>query len=133
VALSDTIRGGVLTAHQIVGGGGLEENVTLYRWKAQDAYAQPVYATAFATTAVVEHSRRLVRAPGGEEQVATAILTFIDPIPALSPTVTGRKEPIDERDKIVLANGHTGAILRTDSGLLDPTTTRPYLVQVWMG
>lgn len=133
MALSDVVRSAVATAHKVTKDGGLQETVRLYRWNGQDDTGAPEYANALTVTAIVNHAGKRVRTAAGEEVVSTAQVIFLKPIPALSAASAEREEPIDKRDKIVLANGRTGPILRTDGGLADPDTDDGYLTQVWLG
>lgn len=133
MSLADIIRSGVATAHRITNTGGVQERVTLRRWIAIDGYGQPVYATALTLTAVVDHSTKRVKDQKGDDAVATTVVTFLSPVPALSPTVAGREEPVDERDLLVTASGRSGPILRKDGGLHDPTTSRPFVLAIYLG
>lgn len=133
MSLADLARNLIAIGHGLTSSGELEEAVTLYRWKGQDAYGQPTYAAALALTAVVSHSATRVRRADGSETIATAQATFLVPIPALSPAVSGREEPIDKRDRLVLTNGVSGPILRTDGGLADPATGRGFVVTAYLG
>lgn len=133
MALSDLIRTGVKLAHQITKDGKIQETVSLHRWRSSDADGVHTYATAVTLTALVEHKRKAIRRVDGTDIMSTASATILTDIAPLSPAVTGRKEPVDERDKLVLADGSTGPIVATDGGLKDPKTTRPYLVQVFLG
>lgn len=133
MSLADIVRAGVKIADGITATGELQQTVVLYRWKAQTATGSPVFAPALSLGAIVSHAARRVRMRDGTETVSSTQVTFLTPIPALSPAVTGRTEPIDERDEIVLPTGVSGPILRTDGGLADPDTSRSYTVTVYMG
>lgn len=133
MALKDLVRSAVSLANSITGDGGLQETVTLERYTGEDATGKPTYASALPLDALVSHSARKVRLDSGTEAVSTAQVTFLRAIPALSPAVTGREEPVDKRDRLTLDSGKSGPILRTDGGLHDPSTSRPYALQVFMG
>lgn len=133
MSLADIVRSGVSLANSITSKGALQERVTLRRWNGIDGYAQPSYATALTLDALVEHSAKRVKDQKGDDAVATTVVTFLAPIPPLSPAVTGREEPVDERDLLVTASGRSGPILRKDGGLHDPTTSRPYVLSVYLG
>lgn len=133
MSLADVIRNAVKIAHDITLAGELQETVTLQRWNGKDDFGQVTYAASISVPAVVSHSARRIRLDTGLEIAASATVSFLKPIPALSPTVTGREEPIDKRDKITLPTGRSGPILRTDGGVTDPDTARPYLVTCYLG
>lgn len=134
MSLADIVRNGVKLAHNITKTGGLQEtDVSLKRWRSEDASGVITYASTLTLSALVERKRRRVYDRDGNEIVSTTTVTILSPIPALSPAVTGRKEPVDERDSIVFGDGETGRILATDGGLKDPSTHRPYMVQVFLG
>lgn len=133
VSLADTVRAGVALAHQITRDGKLQETVSLKRWRSDSQTGVRTYATALSITAIVVRKRRDFRTPAGEDIISTAQVTFLQPIPPLSPAVTGRKEPVDERDEIVLADGVVGSVVSTDFGLTDPKTNRGYVGTVYLG
>jgi hypothetical protein len=131
VGLASIVRNAMKVADSVT--KDLHEEVTLHRWNGQDDTGAPTYAAALTLKALVSHSAKRTRNAAGEEVLSTAQVTFLKPIKALSPVVADRKEPVDERDKIIFANGKTGPILRTDGGLADPTTDDGYVTQIWMG
>jgi hypothetical protein len=131
MGLQDILRSAMKTVDQVT--KDLQEEVTLYRWNGQDDTGSPTFAPALEIKSIVNHSGKRIRTTAGEEVLSTAWLTIVKPIPELSPEVDGREEPIDKRDKFVLANGQTGPILKTDGGLADPMTLDGYVLQVWLG
>lgn len=133
MSLADLVRSGVALAHTITRDGELQETVTLKRWTADDDAGKPTYAATLSLTAVVERKARRIRSASGGETVSTAAVTFLNPITALSPVVTGRREPVDPRDQITLQDGATGPILQVDGGVRDVDTGRPFLLQVFLG
>ena len=133
MSLSDIIRSAVAQAHKITNDGKLQEPVYLYRWNGQDDTGAPEYASRLSLKALVVRKSQFIRTSTGEEALSTAHVTFLKPIPALSQADADRDEPIDTRDKIVLSDGSTGPILKTDGGVADPVTTEGYVLQAWMG
>jgi hypothetical protein len=133
VSLADIVRSAVAIAQSVTEAGELQETVTLRRWKSADASGAPTYATSLQASALVSHSAVKLRTDTGIETVSTAQVTFLQPIDPLAPVVSGREEPIDKRDQIILTNGKSGPILRTDGGLADPDTGRPYTVTAYLG
>ena len=108
----------------------LQVNVDHYAWTGTGTYSEPTYATAVVRPAVVEYRQRQKDTVDGQEIVQQTVITLIGPITANG--ATDRREPVDPRDKIVLPNGYTGPIL-TVNGILDPTTSSPYLIEVVLG
>jgi hypothetical protein len=127
----DIIRKGVVTAHKLL--GAIEEEITIERWTADTDQGKHVYAAPLKLDALVVHATKRLGFDTGMEIIATTTIVILTPIKKLSPVVTGREEPIDERDKITLSSGKTGPILQTEGGLTDPKTNRPYLMQVYLG
>jgi hypothetical protein len=128
MGLDAIVRSAVATANRIT--GSLQTTVTHEAWTGKDVYNAPSFAAGVARPALVEWMPELQRGASEEQVRAKAKLTFLEPIAANG--ATGRREPIDPRDRLTLANGYIGPILRV-SGLEDPTTTRPYLLEVWIG
>jgi hypothetical protein len=131
MGLADIVRAAMVTADTVT--KGLQESIDLYRWNGQDDTGAPTYATRLQLKAIVNHKAERIRNAAGEEVLSNTQVVFLKPIKAMSPVIEGRKEPIDERDKIVFANGGTGPILKTDGGLADPTTEDGYVTQVFLG
>ena len=134
MSLGDLVRQAVAIAHKVTLAGDLqEETVTIERWIAQSDTAVPTFAPILTTPALVDRSEKLIRAGNGNEIVSTATVHFLQPLKKLSPAVTQRSGVVDPRDAITLSDGKTGPILRIDSGLIDQSTGRPYIVSVYMG
>lgn len=133
MSLADIVRTAVSIAESITKSGELQESFTLQRWNGDDSYGKPTYAAALTLDGIVDHSARRIRTDAGAETIATATITVLKPFKKLTPTVTGREEPVDKRDKITLASGKSGPILLTNTGLADPDTERPYVVQILLG
>ena len=101
-----------------------------YAWTGQDQFGNESYAYPVDRKAII--TERIQDRPGQSGQVTrtTAHLLFLDPI---EPNGTpGRLEPIDTRDKIVLPDGSSNPIVETN-GLVDPDTTRPFFMEIWLG
>jgi hypothetical protein len=130
MALADIIRSGVALAHQITNDGKLQEEVTLERWTGQTDTGAPTFAGALKLRAVVERGDVNLRDSQGETITASLRVTFVAPFAGL--TAEGRREPVDPRDRLTLADGVTGPILRVDGGVNDAATNRPFVTEVWM-
>lgn len=128
MGLADIIRNGVAIAKRTT--ADLQVPVTYYAWTGVDGYNKPTFAAAQELMAIVDFRQRRRRLADGTEIVQTATVTFVQPLTANG--ASGRREPIDPRDKIVLPNGHVGPILEV-SGPVDPATSLPYLVDVMLG
>ena len=133
MSLADIIRSTIKTAHNVTYKGELQETARLERWIAYTDTGDKTFAPGLSCYVLVTYSSKRIRMPDGEEAVSTATIRFLNPIKKLSPVVEDRNEPVDERDKITLANGKSGPILRVDRGLTDPDTDRPYIATVYMG
>lgn len=125
MALDAIVRSVVATANRVT--ASLQATVTHEAWTGKDVYNKPSYAAGVARQALVEWEPELQRKADSEQIRCRARLTFLQPI---TPQGTaGRREPIDPRDRITLANGYSGPILRVP-GLEDPSTALPYDVLV---
>jgi len=130
MGLANIVRNAVATADTIT--KDLQATVTHYAWTGQNDTAAPTYGSGVSRKAIVEMKQRLVRKPNGDEIVARARVMFLA-LPTAN-GASGRREPIDPRDKIVLPDGTTGPILDV-TGLVDAesTTGRSYFAEVWLG
>lgn len=128
MALDDIVRNLVGVAQSLT--SSLQSSVAHSAWTGRDDHGKPTYATAVTRPALIEHEQRLLRTATGEEAQQMAKVTFLQPIAANG--ASGRKEPIDPRDKIVLPDGRSGPILAVE-GLVDPDTSSPYLYVVRLG
>lgn len=108
----------------------LQCDVSHYAWTGSDEFSKPTYATAVTRKAIVSYDQKEHRMSGGNEIVQKASIVFVGPIS--SNGASDRREPIDNRDKIVLPNGYTGPIIEI-IGVSDPSTGAPYALEVLMG
>jgi hypothetical protein len=130
MSLADVVRSGISIANTVTEDGELQLDVTLEAWTGSDAHGAPTYATAVSIPAIVEMKNRLVKLKNGEVVASRAQVTFLRPVTANG--ATGRREPIDPRDKITLPDGETGPILDVE-GLFDSSTNAPYMLSVFLG
>jgi len=128
MGLDATVRAAIATISTAT--ADLQATVAHAAWTGKDGYNKPSFAAPVSRQALVEMKQRLRRLPNGQEVLQQAAVTFIGPISANG--ATGRREPVDPRDTITLPNGYSGPILNVE-GLIDPTTNRPFMVQVWLG
>lgn len=128
MGLAAIVRSAVATANGVT--SDLQVAVTHEAWTGVDGQGSSSYAAGVSRDAIVEHKQRLVRTAAGEMLMARARLMFLEPIPDNG--ATGRREPIDPRDRITLPDGSTGPILDVQ-GMTDPATDRPYALEVFLG
>lgn len=133
MSLGDIVRSAVATVHAITNNGELTEAISLARWNGQDDQGLATYASTLTINAIVERKNKRIRTASGAETVATATVTILKPFAKLSPVVSGRREPVDPRDQVTLADGISGPIMAVDDGLADQSTNRPYLTQIFLG
>lgn len=122
------IRNGVATANSLL--ATAQGTCTLAAWTGQDGKGKATYATAVPFQAVVDYTRRQ-RWLDGRQVNVVATLTVLAPIAANG--ATGRREPVDTRDRIVLPDGTTGPILTTPNAVLDPAQGRPFIHEILIG
>jgi hypothetical protein len=129
MSFATTIRKGVALADKLT--ASLQVTVKHYHWTGTGDQGEAVYTSNYTPRkAVVEYHQRLRRLVGGQEVMQQAVITF--PRPILAHGATGRVEPIDSRDKLVLPDGNYFPILDVE-GVLDPKTGKPYAFVVILG
>lgn len=112
------IRNVLITANNIT--SSLQtSSIQLYRKSTSGTWGD-TYAAPVTVSAIFEEKTKLVQTPSGQMAEAKSEITILSPI------------EIDYDDKIVGPRGQTGPILSIE-GLTDPSTDRPYMVQVWLG
>lgn len=111
----------------------LQATVGWYKWNGSDSYSKATYDSVVNVTMVVEYSQKMFRRPGGDQVMQAGVLTYVGPLTARTPTVTGRRDPVDPRDKFLLPSGRYGWVI--DAGLIpvNPSTNSPYAWQVVFG
>ena len=127
---ADVIRSALETVDTVT--DSLQVDITHHPWVDSDGMGTPVFDPAgpFVIKAIAQDRQRLVRRQDGELQMTRTVLTF--PRPITPNGAAGRQEPIDPRDKLVLPDGTTGAIIDI-VGVVDPVTGKPYISEVWLG
>jgi hypothetical protein len=128
MALDSILRSGVALANRMT--GSLQAVVTHEAWTGTDTFNKPTYATAVSRPAIVDLNQRRSIERDGTVIVSRASITFLSPIAANG--ASGRREPIDPRDRLTLPDGTTGPILEV-AGAVDPTTGYPYAPTVALG
>jgi hypothetical protein len=131
LGLGALLRKGVALADKITGGSdGVQDDVTLYPWTGTGTYGEPTYGAGVPISAFIEDRMVTRNEAGGDEISSRTVLTIMRPITPNG--ATGRREPLDTRDKIVLPDGSTGPILAVN-GPNDPTTHAPFVYEVILG
>ena len=125
MALNDIVRSAVATAESVT--SSLLATVSIAAWIGDDGYDAPLFAQPIVHKAIVEQKAMSIRAINGEQVMTRVQITFLHPIAPNG--ASGRVEPIDPRDRIVLPDGSTGGIVLTQ-GMVNPATSGPYLLQV---
>jgi hypothetical protein len=128
MGLEAIITSGIATAKTIT--SDLQPNVTHAAWTANTSQGKPTYATGVLLPALEEGDERMIRLPTGEEASSHTKLTILQPVTANG--ATGRREPIDGRDKFTLSNGTVARVLQVKS-LTAKSTTAPFMLEVWCG
>lgn len=110
----------------------IQVSVTYRAWISDsDQWGNKEYASPLTLRALYEskHESKLDTNTGQVVQVQgkLTILDVPDPNGA-----TGRVEPIDNRDLIVLPDGTTGPIFKPE-GLYNPVAGKPFLIELWIG
>lgn len=129
MGLDATLRAAIRTINSVT--ASLQVSVTHAPWTGPGTDGTGAWGTAATRAAIVDDNYRQHRLPTGETVACAAQVILLEPVTANG--ATGRREPIDPRDVFTLPNGHTGPVVDTPSGLLDPTTGRPYMAVVILG
>lgn len=109
----------------------LQDVVEFYAWESSGDYGEPQYsAQPIIMPAIVEEKQMLRRLMNGTEVAQKASITV--PRPITPNGASGRREPVDPRDKIILPSGYTGPILYVN-GVVDPDTHAPYCYEIILG
>jgi len=128
LGLDSAVRGAVKTAATVT--KSLQETVQHFAWTGQVNLGEESLASAVSLKALVEQKLEWRRLGDGRLVEVQARLTFLE---IVAPNgASGRIEPIDPKDKLVLVDGTTGPVYLV-SGLRDPGKSRPYFLEVWLG
>jgi hypothetical protein len=133
MSLLDIINAGIATANKIT--KPLQGTVQHYAWTGQDGMGADTFSPVLTSPgtprqALVDMTRKPRATKDGKLLMTIASLTFLDVIPDNG--ASGRSEPIDTRDRIILPDGSTGPIVSA-GGFMDARTGRPVLNEVLLG
>jgi hypothetical protein len=81
--------------------------------------------------AVVDLTRKQRTLTSGRVITVIATLTIVGDVTPNG--TTGRKEPIDPRDRITLPDGTTGPIIDAPGAVVDPGTGRGFIHEIMLG
>jgi hypothetical protein len=130
MSLASIIANGVALAHKITNDGGLQASVTLEQWTGTDGFSKDTFASGVVYPAIVEKKDLLRDTSADQDVVVEHVITFICPI--TNNGATGRREPIDARDRLTLPDGQSGLILDVQT-VLNPSTGKGFYQQVTLG
>lgn len=129
MGLADTVRSLVATANSIT--SDLQETITVYPWIGVNMDTESIFGDGVSMTAIVERGRSIMLERDGRTLFKKGTkVTIIGPVTANG--AANREEPIDPRDRFVLADGTAGPVVDI-KGLDDPSTGKPYLYEVFIG
>lgn len=129
--LDDIVRDAVQLAQEIT--GSLQVDVVIRAWKGDDGFGGAELSDPATYPALYEQKQQMVKGLNGLDVMASSRLDFLVPITAVTPNAgETRRQPLDARDQLTLPDGVVAPILGVE-GLVDPTTSHPYLFRVWLG
>lgn len=128
MGLADIVSSGIATVKSVT--ADLQADITLEAWISNDNFGGPNYASSVTLPAIVEMKEQRVRTVNDEDVLSRAVITILQPVTANG--ATGRKEPIDPRDRITLPDSTIGPILKVE-GMINPDTSELFMVSVWLG
>lgn len=128
MGFDDLVRSGINLANTLT--STLQVTVTHEAWTGKDVHGKPSYAAGVNRNAIVEHKQRWVRGRDSNVIATMPVVTILGPITANG--ASGRKEPLDPRDRITLPDGRTGPIMDVKF-IVDPDTGYPYMYEVTLG
>jgi hypothetical protein len=132
-ALADLIRDGIALAHSLT--DTLQSSIELHQWVGSDANGKERYATPPLTlSAVVDHESSVVKTADGQDVKAATYVLILQLVPSAVEVDSDnpRRNPVDERDKIILPDGSTGPILKV-KGFVDSETNLRFYSEIWLG
>lgn len=122
------VRSGVAIASKVT--ASLQDDVVHEQWTGLDAYGQPTYGPPVTRKAIVLRDSLTKRDRGGDWVQVQCVITILEPFE--SNGAAGRNGPVDPRDRMTLSDGFTCPIVEVE-GIMDPTVSRPYFSEVWLG
>lgn len=125
----EILRSGIKIAHNLT--KGVQGEIQHYAWTGQDGYGKPTYPISpVSLLCVIDRTNKVITV-NGQLVTISATLTFVGDVAPNG--ATGRREPIDPRDKIILPDGFTAPIIDTPGSVTDPVTGRGFIQSVMLG
>lgn len=130
---ADLITQGIALANSLT--GTLQADISYSAWlgyatTGPNAGTGYSYSSPVSIPAIIELGRKQRQDSNGQLLITVARVFLLRP---LTPNgATGRTEPIDTRDVIVLPDGTTGPIVSV-GGLVNPVIGRPYYHDILLG
>lgn len=128
MALADVLRAGIAIADKVT--KSVQVDVVVEAYLRQNGWGEREYADPITLKAVVDLGYKQRLTTSGRIVPTKAWVGFLVQVPPNG--AEGRNEPIDQRDRLTLPGGVTGEIVES-SGITDPSTSRPFFCEVWIG
>jgi len=109
MALADIVRSGIALAKSTLATGELLSTVTLEKWASQNDNGEATYAAPVSYQTLVTNADDRLSSLTGVTHLARCSVTFFEDV-AITPL-----------DRVTLADGSTGPIVRVDEGVVDAT------------
>lgn len=124
------LRIGVKVANKVT--RPVQAEVTHKQFVSQDGAGKKTFSpsTGIKRLCLFEQQEHKMELPDGRLIAVEAVLTFLEEV--LPQGASGRLEPIDPRDEIILPDGSTAPVVYV-SAPYDPKKKRGFVVQVWLG
>lgn len=106
MALADIVRTGIALAKTTLDAGRLLSTVTLETWASNNEYGEATYGAPVSYQALVSNADDANAMARGVTLVARCSVTFLEDV------------TIGMQDRITLADGSTGPLVRVDDGVV---------------
>jgi hypothetical protein len=123
------LTGAVAAANQATVSLGLQVDVSHEAWIGQDDYGKATFDDPVTLSALVQEGTNQIRRTDGSVITTRACISFLYPITHNG--ASGRREPIDPRDRITLPSGYTGPIVENVGAIVHTGPLEPITV-VWL-
>lgn len=108
----------------------LQAKAKIERWISSSETGKYTYSIPIFIDCIEDSKQRIITTSTGQPITIMSSLTFLDPIP--SQGASGRREPIDPRDRITAPSGFSGPIVDV-GGTINPETGRGFITEVMLG
>ena len=108
----------------------LRVGVSFQTWKGRDEFGGDTYNPAITIPALVDYGAKIIVDEAGREITVTHAIHLLRPLADAGDT--GRREPIDPRDRFTLPDGTTGYARQVRS-FVNGETESGYYFTVMMG